>query len=123
MIELWQSYICMYNFITGGYRFEDIIDRYQQHFMSCNTYSTYTELYQNTEYRFVPSRLSEQNGEYSVMNSVTDFLQGITPNLFIYYAHDLLSDGMLWYTKALSPDLFLHMDNSGPLNIHYIEKL
>lgn len=118
VLELWQSYICMHNFIIGEYEPEDIIDRYQQHFMSCNTFSTYTELCDTTEFRNKPVQLSVFDGEAYDISDVMDFLQELTPNIFIYYARDLMSDGMLWYTKVLSPDLFLHMDNSGAININ-----
>ncbi len=46
--ELWQSYICLHNFINGGYSDNDIIDSYQRHFLSCNSYDTYLDLCKNT---------------------------------------------------------------------------
>lgn len=116
LVELWQSYICMHNFIIGDYRREDIIDRYQRHFMSCNTYATYAELCQSTQYRKAPLKLSGIRGEKCDTGSLMDFLESITRNLFIYCSGERISDGCLWHTKVLSPDLFLHMDNSGPLN-------
>lgn len=48
VVELWQSYICLHNFLIGGYTDDDIIDSYQRHFMSCNKYESFTDLCENT---------------------------------------------------------------------------
>lgn len=114
--ELWQSYICLHNFYNGGYKDEDIIDSYQRHFMSCNRYETYTNLCENTFLRSHDMMLDvNKSADYE---SILTYLESITENIFVYYARERAGEGLLWYTKVLSPDLFLHMNGSGALNMN-----
>ncbi|MBK4716993.1 MULTISPECIES: YcaO-like family protein [Tenebrionibacter/Tenebrionicola group] len=114
--ELWQSYICMHNFLIGGYTDEDIIDSYQRHFMSCNKYETFTDLCENTRLRHKDVILSLEN--HSLEDDLLSYLEKISSNIFVYYARERISDNLVWYTKIVSPDFFLHMNGSGALNLN-----
>lgn len=118
LIELWQSYICMHNFITGGYSTEDIIDSYQSHFLACNKYETFIELKNTTKYKFFQKNLSTVLEDKNGHGELIDCLEKISPNLYMYYARDKTSAGFMWYIKALSPDFFLHMNNGGSINLN-----
>ncbi|QHM74896.1 hypothetical protein C7M52_00840 [Mixta theicola] len=112
LIELWQSYICMHNFIIGDYEEEELIDRYQIHFMKCNKYETYRALLDSTTFH------QHKVSTTPRYKTVVDYFRHLTPHLFLYCAREKTPTGMLWYTKALSPDLFMHMDNSSPVNLN-----
>lgn len=114
--ELWQSYICMHNFLIGGYTDEDIIDHYQRHFLSCNKYESFTDLCENTLFRQSDVVLSLENPPSD--NDLLNYLEKISDNIFVYYARERVSENLFWYTKVVSPDFFLHMNGSGAININ-----
>lgn len=114
--ELWQSYICMHNFLIGGYTDEDIIDDYQRHFLSCNKYESFTDLCENTLFRQSDVVLSLENPPSD--NDLLSYLEKISHNIFVYYARERASENLFWYTKVVSPDFFLHMNGSGAININ-----
>lgn len=114
--ELWQSYICMHNFLIGGYTDEDIIDDYQRHFLSCNKYESFTDLCENTMFRQSDVVLSLENSPSD--NDLLNYLEKISDNIFVYYARERVSENLFWYTKVVSPDFFLHMNGSGAININ-----
>ncbi|WP_456310920.1 YcaO-like family protein [Serratia proteamaculans] len=114
--ELWQSYICMHNFLIGGYTDEDIIDDYQRHFLSCNKYESFTDLCENTLFRQSDIVLSLENPPSD--NDLLSYLEKISDNIFVYYARERASENLFWYTKVVSPDFFLHMNGSGAININ-----
>lgn len=114
--ELWQSYICMHNFLIGGYTDEDIIDDYQRHFLSCNKYESFTDLCENTLFRQSDVVLSLENSPSD--NDLLNYLEKISDNIFVYYARERVSENLFWYTKVVSPDFFLHMNGSGAININ-----
>ncbi|MGN9528575.1 YcaO-like family protein [Escherichia coli] len=74
--ELWQSYICMHNFLIGGYTDEDIIDSYQRHFMSCNKYESFTDLCENTTLRHPGVILSLEN--HTLEDDLLSYLEKIS---------------------------------------------
>ncbi|EBR8158347.1 microcin B17 processing protein McbC [Salmonella enterica subsp. enterica serovar Newport] len=115
--ELWQSYICLHNFIIGGYTDDDIIDSYQRHFMSCNEYQSFSDLCENTEILAQDIKLRLED-EVSVNYTLLDYLEHISENVFVYYARERVRDNLVWYTKIVSPDFFLHMNNFGAINLN-----
>lgn len=116
-MELWQSYICLHNFLIGGYTDDDIIDSYQRHFMSCNKYESFTDLCENTVLLSDDVKLTLEENITSDTN-LLNYLQQISDNIFVYYARERVSNSLVWYTKIVSPDFFLHMNNSGAININ-----
>lgn len=50
--------------------------------------------------------------------NLLNYLQQISDNIFVYYARERVSNSLVWYTKIVSPDFFLHMNNSGAININ-----
>lgn len=117
VVELWQSYICLHNFLIGGYTDDDIIDSYQRHFMSCNKYESFTDLCENTVLLSDDVKLTLEENITSDTN-LLNYLQQISDNIFVYYARERVSNSLVWYTKIVSPDFFLHMNNSGAININ-----
>jgi len=58
------------------------------------------------------------NKNISGINYFGSTLSSLTSNLIMYCSREKTPTGVVWYTKVLSPDLFLHMDNSSPININ-----
>ncbi|ECE0917712.1 YcaO-like family protein [Salmonella enterica] len=115
--ELWQSYICLHNFIIGGYTDDDVIDSYQRHFMSCNKYESFIDLCENTVLLTDDIKLTVEENLTQEQN-LLEFLKKISGNIFVYYARERASDNLVWYTKIVSPDFFLHMNNFGAINLN-----
>lgn len=115
--ELWQSYICLHNFIIGGYSDDDVIDSYQRHFLSCNKYQSFNDLCESTELLIQDIKLTVEEN-VSVNHSLLDYLEKISENIFVYYARERVRDNLIWYTKVVSPDFFLHMNNFGAINLN-----
>ncbi|ELD9771086.1 YcaO-like family protein [Salmonella enterica] len=115
--ELWQSYICLHNFIIGDYTDDDVIDSYQRHFMSCNKYESFIDLCENTVLLTDDIKLTVEENLTQEQN-LLEFLKKISGNIFVYYARERASDNLVWYTKIVSPDFFLHMNNFGAINLN-----
>lgn len=115
--ELWQSYICLHNFIIGGYTDDYVIDSYQSHFMSCNKYESFADLCENTVLLTDDIKLTVEENLTPEIN-LLEFLKKISDNIFVYYARERAGDNLVWYTKIVSPDFFLHMNNFGAINLN-----
>ncbi|EED9464908.1 microcin B17 processing protein McbC [Salmonella enterica subsp. enterica] len=115
--ELWQSYICLHNFIIGGYTDDDVIDSYQRHFMSCNKYESFADLCENTVLLTDDIKLTVEENLTPEIN-LLEFLKKISDNIFVYYARERAGDNLVWYTKIVSPVFFLHMNNFGAINLN-----
>lgn len=116
LVELWQSYICMHNFLLTGYSDERIIDSYQRHFLKCNKYDFFTDLCDKTI--FTDHNIIHTIALQVSKNDILDYLKKVSDNIFVYYARERVNDGLVWYVKILSPDFFLHMNNSGAINLN-----
>lgn len=106
ILELWQSYICMHNFRIGGYSEDEIIDRYQIHFLSCNHFGTFLKIKKGFEHVNVIGLSKVLSCEENSRSQQKDSLNKFSENIYIYFARESVSQGLIWFTKAVCPDFF-----------------
>jgi hypothetical protein len=115
IIELWQSYAFLHFFKIAGNTVDDIDDSYHRHFWDCNKAETF---YMMTAYEPDNKILLEDFIMCPSINRkiLEEHLISITKNVFFYAKNELLNDNLIWYVRVFSPDFFIHMDGSSPLN-------
>ena len=118
--ELWQTYRFIDLFRATESDVEEVKDSYLKYFLSCNTYGTYKEI---TSVKFRVSDTSGSLLEFSLSGLLAALkIQRIDGYL---YVNSLVMQGDLYFfCKFVSPDLFLHMNNSRGINFRnkYSEK-
>ncbi len=117
LIELWQSFSFLHYSKVGGYDIDDIDDSYHKHFWLSNKYETFsimTDVINSSSItldHFIGQPTSSRlDLEY--------YLKTITNNLFVYARKEALQSSNIYFTRVLSPDLFIHMDCSSPINFN-----
>jgi hypothetical protein len=112
--ELWQTYRFIHLFKTTDRNIQDIKDPYLRHFLNCNSYETFKEI-TSVE----PSGIARQN--QLIDFSLSGFLSALKTqqiDSYIYINTTAINGNLYFFCKFLSPDLFLHMNNSKNINIH-----
>lgn len=115
ILELWQCFVFLHYFYVTGYDITEIDDSYHRHFLDSNKYSTFTTFSNslcNTELN-VSDYISQPATDRM---SAEPCLEGLTKNVYLYVNSERIKSKIIWYTKILSPDLFLHMDFSNRVN-------
>lgn len=114
ILELWQTYRFMDLFKAIGSDEEKVEDYYLRYFLSCNVYETYRDI---TDVQVVAEEKRDASragftlsGFLSVLND-----QGILG--YFYARHSMVNGVGCIFSKYVSPDLFLHMNNSKNINI------
>lgn len=113
LLELWQTYRFMDLFIATDSSENEIKDPYLQHFFACNFYETYKEV---VDALVVGSQIVKPvsaftvSGLLSVLNA-----QGVSG--YFYASKSFLNGVDCIFCKFISPDLFLHMNNSKCINL------
>lgn len=115
ILELWQSYAFLYYFKVGGYDIEDISDNYQRHFWLSNKQETFILMTKEKPLREVLLTDFLARPE-ATRHELESHLKTITKNIFCYARSESLKDILIWYVRIFSPDLFIHMDFSSPIN-------
>jgi hypothetical protein len=108
IIELWQSFTLHHLFTIGGYTRDDIDDSYHKYYWDCNSYETY-KLMTSVSLRINVS-------DIATYHSVKEYSLSLTKNLFYYIRSEVIGPSNVWYVRALSPDFYIHMDFSNPIN-------
>lgn len=118
--ELWQTYRFIDFFRATESDVEEVEDSYLKYFLSCNTYETYKEI------------ISVKSRGFDTSESSLDFsLSGLLATLksqqidgYLYINSLAMHSGLYFFCKFVSPDLFLHMNNSRGINFRnkYSEK-
>ncbi|PMX15651.1 microcin B17-processing protein McbD [Pseudomonas sp. MPR-R2A7] len=113
ILELWQTYRFMDLFKAIGSDEEKVEDYYLRYFLSCNVYETYRDI---TDVQVVAEEKRDASragftlsGFLSVLND-----QGILG--YFYARHSMVNGVGCVFSKYVSPDLFLHMNNSKNIN-------
>ncbi|MCQ3007930.1 MULTISPECIES: YcaO-like family protein [Pseudomonas syringae group genomosp. 2] len=115
IVELWQSFAFLHYFKVGGYDINDIDDSYHRHFWECNKRATFTLMTEEEPLHeiFMPDFLAQPE---IIRSDLERHLLTITKNIFFYAKSESLNGALVWFVRVFSPDFFIHMDCSSPLN-------
>jgi len=110
--ELWQTYRFIDLFRATESDVEEVEDSYLKYFLNCNTYGTYKEI------------VSVKSRGFDTSESSLDFsLSGLLATLksqqidgYLYINSLVMHGDSYFFCKFVSPDLFLHMNNSRGIN-------
>ncbi|VVO65117.1 hypothetical protein PS854_00993 [Pseudomonas fluorescens] len=112
--ELWQTYRFIDLFQATEGDVEEVKDSYLRYFLSCNTYGTYKEI---TSVRFRGSNTSESSLEFN-LSGLLAALKSQRIDGYLYVDSLVMESSLYFYCKYVSPNLFLHMNNSRGINFH-----
>lgn len=116
IIELWQTFRFMNSLDNNTSRNSEIEDPYLRHFLDCNLYETFQIISTPSE-----SLAFEQNGnppDPLTTQRLINTLRGLDINGYLYLSSIPFNQSHLYFCKYVSPNLFLHMNNSSCLNIN-----
>ena len=115
VLELWQTFRFM-----SGYKDTQIsstpkLDPYLQHFLDCNTYDTFLSLKNGSS---IGTQKDITNLEQLNSTSMLAALKTHGFSGYIYLKPETIGLYTFYHCKFVSPDFFLHMNNSANINIH-----
>ncbi|MHC8309059.1 YcaO-like family protein [Pseudomonas sp. GT1P32] len=111
--ELWQTFRFIDLFSSTNSEQKEIEDPYLRHFLNCNNYQTYQEITTTLQcHESAPSHKEHFNAPSLLKALETQGIAG-----FIYIKPITIESSNYFASKYLSPDLFLHMNNSKNINI------
>ena len=110
--ELWQTYRFIDLFRATEGDVEEVKDSYLKYFLSCNIYGTYKEI---TSVNFRGSDTSESSLEFN-LSGLLAALKSQRIDGYLYVNSLVMQSGLYFFCKFVSPDLFLHMNNSRGIN-------
>lgn len=110
LLELWQTFRFMNLFVATDSREEMLEDSYIRYFLSCNTYETYQDITDVLECG--NSRPSQD----FTLPRLLDVLRQLDVFGYFYSKIERVDGKGGVFVKYVSPDLFLHMNNSKNFN-------
>ncbi|MDN4547991.1 YcaO-like family protein [Pseudomonas sp. C32] len=110
--ELWQTYRFIDLFRATESDVEEVKDSYLKYFLSCNTYGTYKEI---TSVKLRGSDKSGSSLEFN-LSGLLAVLKSQRIDGYLYVKSLVIQNGLYFFCKFVSPDLFLHMNNSRGIN-------
>ncbi|PRA53260.1 MULTISPECIES: YcaO-like family protein [Pseudomonas] len=113
LYELWQTYRFVDLFHATKGRMEDIEDSYLRYFLSCNSYSVYEEII-DVKKKSECSSVSSDGFDWCGLLGV---LKARNIDGFFYVNSTDISGELYFFCKFVSPDMFLHMNNSEGINL------
>lgn len=115
ILELWQCFVYLHYFDVSEYKITEVDDPYHKHFWDSNDYSTFSSFssFHCVNSTDIGSYVSQNSIHKSTVNSR---LEELTSSVYLYLNSEKVRGKTIWYTKAFSPDFFLHMDFSSPVN-------
>ncbi|WP_390955506.1 YcaO-like family protein [Pseudomonas moorei] len=113
LYELWQTYRFIDLFQATGGNVAEIEDSYLRYFLSCNAYETYQEI---TDVEFNKVVVPDSLPDFSLQNFLT-VLNKRQVDGYLYVNYLAISNELYYFCKFISPDFFLHMNNSRGINI------
>jgi len=118
--ELWQTYRFMDLFQATESKIEEVEDSYLKYFLSCNSYGVYKDI---TSIKFRGSETSESSIDFS-LSGLLAALKSQQIDGYLYVNSLVMQGNLYFFCKFVSPDLFLHMNNSRGINLRnkYSEK-
>lgn len=112
ILELWQTYRFMDLFRVLDADESKVEDPYLRHFLNCNTYETYNEI---TDVLIVEEH-SVTSVEFT-LPGLLSVLSALGVTGYFYSNYSAVNGMRCLFCRYLSPDLFLHMDSSGNINL------
>ncbi|MHC6224735.1 YcaO-like family protein [Pseudomonas sp. X10] len=112
VIELWQTYRFMYSFTTRGKLISDIEDPYLKHFLSCNSYETYIDI----SHSIATGNRQAEPKSLSIQR-IIESIKKIKLDGYLYLSHLQTHHSTSYFCKYVSPNIFLHMNNSSNFNL------
>lgn len=109
--ELWQTFRFIDRFKSTHGKECDIKDTYLTHFLKCNSYSTFREITSVSPINHSPAVLIRPT-----LNALLSSLQSQQIQGYLYLKPANINNNHYYFCKYISPDLFLHMDNSNNIN-------
>lgn len=114
LLELWQTYRFIDLFVATEQKIGDIHDSYLKYFLQCNSYETYKNITSIRTPTLVPSRSTLEP------LCLLSLLKGLTRHKalgYIYLKMISTGDHFGYCSKFISPDFFMHMNNSRNINL------
>lgn len=112
LIELWQTFRFMSNFLSSGRSADQIKDGYLKYFISCNTFSTYVR-WASTE----NTGSASTNNKTFCLSEFIDSLNRTGANGYFYISVRRRLNKNYVFSKFISPCFFLHMNNAHGCNL------
>lgn len=112
LLELWQTYRFMNLFYNSNSDISTIRDEYLKHFLDCNSSSTLS-FFEKTIEKNSPNT----NPENFSAETLLKILRSKELNGYIYLNTITVNGSELHACKFISPNLFMHMNNSKNINI------
>ncbi|SCZ09933.1 YcaO-like family protein [Pseudomonas sp. NFACC37-1] len=114
LLELWQTYRFIDLFQSTGQKIENIHDSYLRYFLHCNRFEIYEDIISVQTQELAPSHFTTRPF------SLTSLLNSIARHNalgYIYLKAIPIEDGLGYCSKFVSPDFFMHMNNSQHINL------
>lgn len=106
--ELWQSYLFLRNMANKADAKALVHDRYHTYFLECNTIATADAMLSG----IAPASAAESGRPSGLTKSIHARFQ----HLLCYLKQTDVLSRRLWCVRVVSPEAFLHMDNSRQFN-------
>lgn len=113
LFELWQTFRFMDLFVSLKSDERKIKDAYLRHFLRCNSYATYLEI---TDVLVSPLSNSVSEHEFSFLG-LRSALNSEKITGYLYSSVSAVEGVRCVFSKYISPDLFMHMNNAQGINI------
>ncbi|MFJ4157628.1 YcaO-like family protein [Pseudomonas sp. NPDC089752] len=114
LIELWQTFRFMQALDQTKDMSRNSQDPYLTHFLACNDYRTYQSILSCTASPPIQAKHSEA---HLTLRNLLHAIRDLDLNGYLYLAPAHPRDACLYLCKYISPNIFLHMNNSNNLNI------
>lgn len=111
LIELWQTYRFMDRFAKNRMQLEDIDEPYLLHFMHQNTSETFDIVNSFSESH------EPTNDEKLDLTSLISGAKSADITGYFYLKEVTEGEDPIYYSKFISPDCFMHMNNSRNINL------
>ncbi|EPC03228.1 hypothetical protein L861_23245 [Litchfieldella anticariensis FP35 = DSM 16096] len=111
VLELWQSYrfLSVYESIFND--ISVINDPYQIHFVNSNEFGTFEKMIDVVELNTASKDIEMLNSE-----ELIDLLSGKGISTYIYVKRTVVGDKHGYFSKLISPNMFMHMNTSRNIN-------
>jgi ribosomal protein S12 methylthiotransferase accessory factor YcaO len=110
LIELWQTYRFMEKYQANDLSLHEIDDPYLKHFLNQNVEDTFIEISDLIEQPISSSKAALNLG--NLLSGISEL--GLDGYFYIRKTREHLGD--VYYTKFVSPKMFMHMNNSAHIN-------
>lgn len=112
--ELWQTYRFIDLFVGCNGDVQGLKDSYLRHFFSCNTYTCFLDVTVSRKVKI----FSDKNHDEFTLEGMLRALDDLDISGYFYTSLTRVDNNMCVFSKFVSPQLFMHMDNSKNINAH-----